>query len=145
MTENSNMYALAALKKKRAGFAGEILDFKKKIKWREEQIRHLDATIEVFEPGFDVSSIPSTRPRRRVKLFKQGELSRMILDALRRAGEPIKTYDVVTAVMAEMGHGESARSALAQRVRGNLAYNEKQAKNIVKVGEGRDTRWQLAD
>ena len=145
MNDNSNKYALAALKDMRAGFAGEIIDFKKKIKWREDQIRHIDATIEVFEPDFDVDSVRPKRPRKRVKLFKQGELSRMILDALRRAGKPIKTYDVVTAVMEEMGHGENSRSALAQRVRGNLAYHEKQANNIIKVGEGRETRWRLAE
>jgi len=143
MNENGNKYALAALKDKRAGFAGEIIDFKKKVKWREDQIRHIDATIEVFEPGFDVDSIPNRRPRKRVKLFKQGELGRMILDALRRAGEPITTKEIVTAVMEEMGHGESSRSALAQRVRGNLAYHERSTGNIVKVGEGRETQWRL--
>lgn len=143
MNENGNKYALAALKDKRAGFAGEIIDYKKKIKWREDQIRHIDATIEVFEPGFDVNSIPNRRPRKRVKLFKQGELGRMIIDALRRAGEPITTQEVVTAVMKEMGHDENARSALSTRVRGNLAYQEKKNRTVEKIGEGRDARWQL--
>ncbi|GJL94683.1 MAG: hypothetical protein DHS20C05_10880 [Hyphococcus sp.] len=144
MNDNSNKYALAALKDKRAGFAGEIIDFKKKIKWREDQIRHIDATIDVFEPGFDVDTVRPKRPRKRVKLFKQGELGRMIMDALRRAGKPITTYEVVTAIIDEMGHGEAARSALSQRVRGNLAYHETKTGNILKVGAGTNVRWRLA-
>jgi hypothetical protein len=49
---------------------------------------------------------------------------------------------VVTAVLAAGGHGESARPALAGRVRGNLAYLEKAAK-VAKAGRGKALVWTL--
>lgn len=144
MNENGNRYALAALKDKRATLSGEIADLKKQIKWREGQLAHVDATIAIFEPGFDINSVPLKRPRKRVKLFKQGELGRLIFDALRRAGEPIKTADVVTAVMEAQGYDEGARSAFAPRVRGNLAYQHGRGA-IEKIGGGTETQWRLAE
>lgn len=144
MNEQGNKYALAALKDKRATLSGEIADMKKQIKWREDQLAHVDATIAIFEPGFDIGSLPLKRPRKRVKLFKQGELGRLIFDALRRAGEPIPTADVVTAVMEAQGYEEEARSAFAPRVRGNLAYQHGRG-TIEKIGGGNETRWRLAN
>ncbi|MFC2950702.1 hypothetical protein ACFOOP_02095 [Marinicaulis aureus] len=144
MNENGNKYALAALKDKRATLSGEIADMKKQIKWREDQLAHVDATIAIFEPGFDVDSLPLKRPRKRVKLFKQGELGRLIFDALRRSGEPMLTADVVTAVMEAQGYESEARSAFGPRVRGNLAYQLGRG-TVEKTGIGRDTRWRLSD
>ena len=145
MNDLSNKYALAALKRKRAAFAGEILDYKKKIKWREEQLKHLDATIRVFEPDFDIESIPASRPQKRVKLFRQGELGRMLLDALRKADEPLSSREIAAEVIQAMGHSESSLPAMAQRVRSNLSYHEKQTGRVVKVGKGADAKWKLPD
>lgn len=145
MNDNGNKYALAALKEKRACFAGEIIAYKKKINWRQNQIRNIDAAIEIFEPGFDVDGIKSKRPRRGVTLFKQGELGRMILDILRRSGKPISRYDLVTAIIALMGHNDAARPALAQRVRANLAYQQREGGPVRKVGVGKETRWTLIE
>lgn len=144
MNENGNRYAISALKEQRARLAGEIAHMKKKIAWASEQLKHLDATIRIFEPTGDPNSIPNMRPRKRVKLFRQGELGRLIFDALRRAGEPITTAQVVTAITWATGNDESARPAIAPRVRGNLAYQHGR-KTVVKVGGGRDTRWRLVD
>src|SRR2546430_541499 len=87
MKEKSNRYALAALKDRRATLAGEIYDLKRQLAWRQNQLDHVDACLTIFEPGFSIESIGVKRPRKRVKLYGQGELSRSILDALRRAGE----------------------------------------------------------
>lgn len=143
MNENGNRYAISALKEQRARLAGEIAHMKKKIAWAGDQLKHIDATLRIFEPTGDPNAIPNMRPRKRVKLFRQGELGRLIFDALRRAGEPITTSAVVTALVAATGNDETARPALAPRVRGNLAYQHGR-KAVVKVGDGRETRWALA-
>jgi hypothetical protein len=117
---------------------------KKQIKWREDRLAHVDATIAIFEPGFDIGSLPLKRLCKRVKLFKQGELGRLIFDALRRAGGPIPTADVVTAVMEAQGYEEGARSAFAPRVRGNLVYQRVRG-TIAKIGNGNEARWKLVD
>src|SRR5882672_238320 len=94
----SNLYALAALKDRRATMAGEIKSLKDKLAYRQEQLGHLDATILILDPSFPVESIRPKRPRR-VKLFKHGELGRMILDTLRRAnGKALSNQEIAKAI-----------------------------------------------
>jgi hypothetical protein len=69
-------------------------------------------------------------------------LGRLIIDALRRAGKPLGTHEVVSALLAEGGYGESARPSLTPRVRGNLAYLEREAK-VIKAGKAASARWSL--
>lgn len=144
MNEKGNKYALAALKDKRAALSGEIASIKTKLAWREAQLRHVDATIQVFEPEFDVDGIADKRPMKRVKLFRQGELSRMVLDALRTGEGPQRTHDIVSAIMLAQGHEETLRTALAPRVRANLQYLQKKQGSVAKIGSGRDARWTLS-
>jgi hypothetical protein len=136
MNDTGNKYALAALRDKRAILAGEIAQLEKQAKWKREQLGHVDATLSLFDPNYREGSILAKKPYRHVKLFKQGELGRLILDSLRRAGGPLSTAEVVTAVMAEGHQGESVRAAMTPRVRGNLAYLERQGK-VRKSGRGK--------
>lgn len=143
MNENGNRYALAALKDKRATIAGEIAQLRNKLQWAESQLKHLDATIQIFEPGCDPDAIPNKRPKKRIKLFRQGELGRLILDALRTADGPMRTQDIVSAILIAQGHDETARTAIAPRVRGNLQYLMNKAGTVSKIGGGGDARWAL--
>jgi hypothetical protein len=146
MTENElgNRYALHALRDKRATLAGEIADLKKQLAWRVSQLDHVDACLNIFEPGFDPDKIGVKRPRKRIKLFRQGELSRHILNALRQAEGTLSTADVVSHVLAALGCAEAARPALAPRVRTNLQYLEKQRRLVAKTGKARTAMWSLA-
>lgn len=141
-TENGNRYALAAMKDQRARLAGEIVTLQKRLAWAQEQIRHVDASLQLLDPQLFPDLIPARRPQKRIKLFRQGELSRMVVDALRRAGKPIGTHDVVSAVLHAGGHNESVRPALSPRVRGNLSYLVAQQK-VKKIGDGRAAVWAL--
>lgn len=143
MNEKSNKYAVAALKKKRASLSGEIAQLKKKLDWAERQLKHVDATLALFDPAIDPNTIPKSRPTKRVKMFRQGELNRLILDALRTAGEPMRTFDVITSVMLALGHEETARPALGPRVRSNLQYLLRQKGEVQKIGSGTSARWTL--
>lgn len=141
-TESGNRYAVKALKDKRAALAGDIIRLKKKLDWAESQLRHIDATLSLFDPQIDPEKIPVARPKKRVKLFKQGELNRLILDALRTADGPQRTQDIVSAIMMAQGHDENARTALSPRIRANLQYLMKRG-GVAKIGGGRDARWTL--
>jgi hypothetical protein len=145
MTERDkgNKYALAAIKDQRARLAGEIITLQKRLAWAQEQIRHVDAALQLLDPQIFPNLIPAKRPQKRIKLFRQGELGRLIIDALRRAGKPLGTHAVVSAVLAAGGHGESARAALAPRVRGNMAYQEGCGR-VQKAGTGKLVSWSLA-
>ncbi len=141
-TDNGNRYALTALRDKRATLAGEIADLKKRTKWAKEALVHVDACLKLMDPTINPASLRAKRPYRRSELFRQGALSRMVLDALRRAGRPQSTHAVVSALLEAGGHGEETRPAMTPRVRGNLAYLEKAGK-VAKDGHGKGVIWSL--
>lgn len=136
-------YALSALVKRRAIIASEIVQLERQLKHRRESLIHVDATLRLLDPTIRTASIPNKRVTKRVKLFRQGELGRLILDAIRKAPEgSVTTHDIVTALLAFGGHGEAARSAVAGRVRGNLAYLQRRGM-VEKSGSMRESRWSL--
>lgn len=142
-TELGNQYAIKALKGQRATLAGEILLLKRKLAWAQKQIRHVDATLHLLDPLANPSVIPPKRPQVRIKLFRQGELGRHVIDALRRAGKPLSLSELTSAVIAQGGLGEEARRTVGPRIRGNLAYLDRNDK-VTKIGIGRSTTWELA-
>lgn len=141
-TETGNMYAMKALKDKRATLAGEIVSLKRQLDWATKQLVHVDACLTILDPAIRITGIGVKRPRKRVKLFKQGELGRNITDALRRAGKPMGTQELVTALLEASGYGKSARPGLAPRIRGNLCYQVKLGR-VVSAGTGRAITWAL--
>lgn len=143
MNEIGNRYALTALKNKRAELAGDIKRLKEMVIYRNEQMAHLDATIAVLDPSFDVQTIPPKR-HRRVKLFRHGELGRLIREALRKAkGKPLHVSQIVTSILEATGHDEMARAGITPRVRGNLGFLWKVCRTVKKTGTGREARWSL--
>jgi hypothetical protein len=122
MNDKGNQYAIAALKDRRATLAGEIVRFKQGIRDRQEQLSHLDATLRILDPEYRAGTIRPKRIRR-VKLFGNGELNRLIIDALRRAdGKPLSNAEIADAIIAFKGYGHEAKHALIRRVRANLSY-----------------------
>jgi len=135
-------YALAALKNKRAAIASEIVQLERQLRHRKDMLVHVDATLRLLDPNIEVEAIPNKRPPQRIKLFRQGELGRMIIDAIRRAGGEASLHDIVTALLKAGGHGEDARRTVAPRVRGNLAYLTRQGK-VGKFGGHRTALWKI--
>jgi hypothetical protein len=143
MNELGNKYAIHALKDRRATMAGEINQFKEAIRYREEQLSHLDATLRVLDPSYRADTLPPKRLRR-VKLFGGGELNRLIIDALRRAdGKPLSTPEIADAIIVAKGYGTESKYALIRRVRANLSYLLRTRKSIVKIGERLQAKWRL--
>jgi hypothetical protein len=73
MNEKGNRYAIHALKDRRAMMAGEIVQMKEGISYREEQLSHLDAVLRELDPSYRADSIPPKKLRR-VELFGNGEV-----------------------------------------------------------------------
>lgn len=141
MNENSNKYAMAALKKKRASISSEIIHLERQLRFRRDSLQHLDATIRLLDPNVDPDKIPNAA--RRVHLFKQGELGRAIVDTMRRADQPLSVHDIVSGVMVICGQEEPARKTMLVRVRANLRYLRQNGKvEMVEVGHG--ARWELS-
>ena len=86
-------------------------------------------TLKLLDPSIETYAIPNKRLPKRIKLFRQGELGRMILGVLRDAnGQPLSTAAIVTAIIRAGGHGEAARATVAPSVKGNLAYLHRREK-----------------
>jgi hypothetical protein len=145
MTERSrgDRYALSALRNKRAALASEVAQLERQVRHRKEALGHVDATLRLLDPSVDIDAIPNKRIVKRIKLFRQGELGRMIVGVLREAHGPIGTHAIVAAILKVGGHGPSARPAMMPRVRGNLAYLHRRRK-VIKSGTGKGVRWTLA-
>lgn len=143
MDEVSNKYALAALKERRAAIAGEITALESRLRYLRQMAEHVDSTIRLFNPDLDPGSIPPKKPYKRVKLFNAGELNRLILNALRKAGKPVTTGEVTDLVIAELGHGPDARRGMATRVRANLCYLHRERGLVTKEGARAGAKWFL--
>src|SRR5436305_3226665 len=114
-TPLSNKYAFAALRGKRAEIAGRIAALKRQIARHKVELAKLDGVIRLFDPAYQVGDIPARRAKQRSNLFKQGELGRLILDCLRKAGERLPTAAIVAYVADAIGQPE-AKAVLAKTV-----------------------------
>jgi hypothetical protein len=147
MNDKGNMYALAALKDRRARVAGEIFALKKQIAAKLAQMAHLDATLVMFDPDMHPSAI---RPKRvtayqRVPLFGHGELGRVILDVLREAkGTPLAGHEIAARVMVRLNQPAVGKMAMTARTRCGLRYLAKNKRGVVKIGDKQNARWTLA-
>lgn len=142
MNDKGNRYALAALKERRAHLAAEVIALQNQLQARKRALIHVDATLKLLDPSLDVSKLVKRRVVQRIRLFRQGELGRLILGALRDADRPLGTHEIVDHVVAAGGHQEGARKAMTARVRTNLAYLERRSK-VARNGTGRGTSWHL--
>jgi len=145
MNKNGNQYAIAALKDKRASLASEVSQTARKLSYLKDALLHVDAALKIFDPAIEVDAIP---PKRfvpgRVKLFRQGQLGQMVLDALRAAkGEPVSTAYVVDHLIAAGGYDAGAKRAIVERARGSLAHLVKR-EAVIKIGDHGDAMWRLS-
>lgn len=143
MNDKGNRYAISALRDKRATIASEIKALERQISLKREQLVHVDATLCILDPDANPEAIPNKRAVTNINIFRSGELSRLVMTAFREAdGEELTTRQIVDVVMREHGVGETARRAIGSRVRGSLAYQERQGK-VVKIGEREKACWRL--
>ena len=108
---------------------------------------HLDATIRLFAPRMEPKTIPAKRIRQSDLWFEQGELPRRVLDALRRAGEPIRAPDLARAVMIDKGLDPADRPSFVRvqwKVRDTLNRLNKRGL-LASDGAGHGVLWRISD
>jgi hypothetical protein len=76
--------------------ASNIVQTERYLRHLKEALVHVDATLLLLDPGANPEAIPTKRPVKRIKLFRQGELGRMILDVLRGAPGELSTAEIVS-------------------------------------------------
>jgi hypothetical protein len=98
--ENDNL--VSGLIRKRKEIAGLIEDAQIKMRQLIIDLDNLDSTIRLFRPDIDLEDVrPSPLPPRH-SAFK-GEMSRLILAAIRNSGRAMTSQELTHHVMAERG------------------------------------------
>jgi hypothetical protein len=140
--EKPHCHAVAALKLKQAALLGEIELLQKQLYWREQQLEHVTGTLQVFGHRSDQEAQP-IRAYRRIPLFKQGELCRLVRDTLREAGKPLSSAEIVKAITAKLGHDDDAIPAFRHRVNSSLTYLMNARHEVRKDGNRVNVKWRL--
>jgi hypothetical protein len=112
--EMAESHVVSALANKRAEIAGMIARAQQQLGQFRADLVHLDATIRLFAPAMEPETIPPKRIRQSDLRFEAGGLSRRVLDALRRAGAPIRAPDLVRAVMIDTGLDPADRASFVR-------------------------------
>ncbi len=100
-------HVLSGLVAKRGELAGQVARCRQELQRLAEQLGHVDATIRLFDPSYDVKGIRARRQGNRSQRFRPGECQRLVLEVLRDAVEPLSGRTLVQAVLARKGLGSS--------------------------------------
>jgi hypothetical protein len=139
MTES---HVVSALRAKRAEISGHVHDLERKLARHRVNLANIDATIRLFAPELNPDTIPPKRTYRRTRYFTKGELSRRILDALRKAdGNAIAARDIAKGAITDKGLPADL-DAVTEMVLTVLRRLCKRGA-LVKSGTSRNARWRL--
>ena len=147
MPRGHNAHVISGLLDKRAHVAGEILHAETALKERRAQLIALDVVIRMFVPDCDPETIPPIRPKASPNLFfKYGELPRLVINILRKAGEPLLLDQVVNAVIDAKGLtvDRKVRRHIRDTVRVALGRLEHRRRSVRRIIRAPDTLWELA-
>lgn len=96
-------YAVEALKRKRAEITGEIARCQAALAKFANDLEHIDGVLAILAPDFVQEAV-------RPKVFvppsswsKRGEMSRVVLNILRTAPEPLTTREIASMVIKQRG------------------------------------------
>jgi hypothetical protein len=96
-----NEHVLSGLIAKRAEIAGQIERLQLEIRQLVVALDHVDASIRLFDPDVDLEDVKSRLPPRHMA-FK-GEVSRILLNTLRKAAKPMPVSELAMVVLSERG------------------------------------------
>ena len=141
-----NGHVIAGLVKRRAELAGEAKALKARLARIATALGHLNATIRLFDPDYNLAAIRPKRPRG-PDVAGRGEMSRAILAVLREAPGPVTVAAISERLMAEQGwdaaDGKRARM-MAKRVAMVLRHQERRGTVRPVQEPGRAVVWTIA-
>ncbi len=137
---NPVMHALLRL---HAELGGKIKDNRAQARKLAVDMKHVEAVIRMFEPGYDVTTIAAKRRYKSNPWFKRGSIFRGAMDALRKAEAPMTARQIAEALIA--AEGVTATSKQAQNVQSAIRASlwKHDGKSVVAVGDSIPARWRL--
>jgi hypothetical protein len=118
-------HALHALVRKRAEWAGRVDRCQSELRAMLRELAHIDGTIGLFNRDVNVGAI---KPKRSAPPYAAayGELSRIIVDALRESDAPLTSPELTQRVLRERGLDAADHEltlTMARRVRACLRHH----------------------
>ena len=102
-------HVVSGLVAKRGELAGQVEHYRRELQRLAEQLVHVDATIRLFDPSYDVKGIRARKQGQRSQRFRPGECQRLVLEVLRDALEPLSGGTLAQAVVARKGLGATGQ------------------------------------
>lgn len=94
-------HVITALSKKRAELSGDIERTQRELQDVIRDLVHLDRTLLLFDPSYEIASIKPKAFRPPADWSKRGEMTRLILGILRNATERLTSRDIVLELITE--------------------------------------------
>lgn len=139
-------HVLTGLIAKRAEIAGQIEHAQDTLRQLVIDLDHVDAAIHIFDPSIELEEIKARPVPPKHHAFR-GEVSRIVLTALRNAKRPLTTADVAQRVMAERGLDTGnvrLLKTIAKRTGACLRHWEKRGAAAKKPGPDKFMLWEIA-
>jgi len=127
-------YVLTGLVKRRAELAGEIEATHARLRKLMADIERLDAAILQFDPDYKLESIRPRAFRLPKDCAERGDMTRIVLDILRQASEPLITRDIAIELLTQRRKGSLSRSP---RYAGTAPFSGSAASATQKVTTAR--------
>ena len=102
---------VSGLVAKRGELAGEAEHYRQELQRLADELGHVDATIRLFDPSYNLGAIRVRKRGHRNQWFGQGECQRLILEILREAVQPLSGHTLTQALLVHKdleGHREAA-------------------------------------
>lgn len=96
-------HVISALVKHRAKLAGDIENTKDSLKQLVDDLDKLDAVIRMFDPDYRIEGIKPKIMRAAEDWAQRGEMTRIVLEVLRDATEPLTARDIAIVMMERRG------------------------------------------
>ncbi len=96
-------HVISALVTRRSELAGEIEHTQQRVKQLIHDLENLDSTIRLFDGDYRVEAIKPKGFRPPADWASRGEMSRIILDILRQAAEPLTSQDIARELIVSRG------------------------------------------
>jgi len=130
-------YVLTGLVRRRAELAAEIEQTHERLRRLVADLEHLDSTILQFDPTCELEAIKPRAFRPPKDWARRGEMTRIILNILRRAAEPMTTRDIAYQLLMERALDRSDQKLLRLMTkRVGVALRGQQDQGTVRSDEG---------
>lgn len=144
--EKALPHVVTALIAKRTELAGRIEHLQSEVVTATVELDHIDASLRIFAPDIDASTL-GTRPVPPAHHAFRGEVSRILLEALRKSDRPLSTTELTEWVMQGRGlniKDAKLRQTMGKRVGASLNHWRRVRGALESIqGPGQVLYWQI--